>query len=83
MERWTFDSQSTDRPLNGRPDNLYQPVQSDGGRRGRNWEGHTRASSAYTRAALHPRAAAAMIAALALGLGAAAVRHRAASSSGN
>src|SRR5687767_7383430 len=84
MERWTFDSQATDRPLNGRPGNLYEPVQADGGERGRNWAGHTRASSVYTRAALHPRAAAAMIAVLALGLGAAAaaIRH-AAPSSGN
>ena len=84
MERWTFDSQATDRPLNGRPDNLYAPVRADGGARGRNWAGHTRTSSVYTRAALHPRAAAAMIAVLALGLGAAAaaIRH-AAPSSGN
>jgi NAD(P)-dependent dehydrogenase (short-subunit alcohol dehydrogenase family) len=83
MERWTFDSQATAKPLNGRPDNLYQPVQADGGERGRNWTGHTRASSVYTRAALHPRATAAMIAVLALGLGAAAVRHLAAPTSGH
>jgi NAD(P)-dependent dehydrogenase (short-subunit alcohol dehydrogenase family) len=83
MERWTFDSQVTNKPLRGRPDNLYQPVLRDGGERGRNWLGHTRKSSVYTRAALHPRAAVAMIAALALGLGAAAARHRGASSSGN
>jgi hypothetical protein len=83
MERWTFDSQVTDRPVNGRPDNLYAPVPDDGGERGRNWRGHTRRSSAYSRAALHPRATAAVIAALALGFGAAAVRHRVASPSGN
>ena len=75
MERWTFDSQGTDRPVNSRPDNLYEPVRADGGERGRNWRGHTRTSSVYTRAALHPRATAAVIAALALGFGAAAVRH--------
>ena len=71
MERWTFDSQHTDRPVNGRPDNLYEPMTADGGERGRNWEGHTRTSSVYTRAALHPGATA-VIAALALGLGVAA-----------
>ena len=81
MERWTFDSQVTDKPVNGRPDNLYEPVPADGGERGRNWEGHTRKSSVYTRAALHPRATAAVLAALALGFGAAAVRHRIASPS--
>lgn len=77
MERWTFDSQQTDRPINGRPDNLYQPVAADGGERGRNWQGHTRASSVYTRAALRPRTTAAMIAGLALGVGATAVARRA------
>jgi NAD(P)-dependent dehydrogenase (short-subunit alcohol dehydrogenase family) len=70
MERWTFDSQGTDKPVNGRADNLYDPVPADGGERGRNWEGHTRESSVYTRAALHPRASAAVIAAIALGVGA-------------
>ncbi len=54
MERWTFDSQSTGRPTNGRADNLHHPVTDDGGERGRNWAGHTRRSSAYTKAALHP-----------------------------
>jgi NAD(P)-dependent dehydrogenase (short-subunit alcohol dehydrogenase family) len=76
MERWTFDSQLTDKPVNGRSDNLYEPVPADGGERGRNWEGHTRESSVYTRAALHSRATAAVIAAVALGLGAAAVSRR-------
>jgi short-subunit dehydrogenase len=60
MERWTFDSQLTDKPVNGRPDNLYGPLTDDGGERGRNWSGHTRGSSVYTRAALHPQAAAAI-----------------------
>ena len=62
MERWTFDSQRTRRPANGRPDNLYEPVAHDGGERGRNWSGHTRESSLYTKAVLHPGAAAATIA---------------------
>jgi NAD(P)-dependent dehydrogenase (short-subunit alcohol dehydrogenase family) len=77
MERWTFDSQQTDKRVNGRPDNLYQPVPADGGERGQNWEGHTRASSVYTRAALHPRKTAAVIAGLALGVGATAAARRA------
>jgi len=76
MERWTFDSQRTDKPAEGRPDNLYEPVQTDGGERGRNWEGHTRRSSVYTRSALHPRTTAAAIVAVALGLGAAAAARR-------
>ena len=62
MERWTFESQRTDTPANGRPDNLYEPVAADGGERGRNWSGHTRRSSLYTKAALHPRVAAATLA---------------------
>jgi short-subunit dehydrogenase len=70
MERWTFDSQRTDRPAVGRPDNLYAPLPADGGERGRNWNGHTRQSSMYTRAALHPRATAALIAAFVVGFGA-------------
>jgi short-subunit dehydrogenase len=64
MERWTFDSQMTDRPAGpGRADNLYAPLERDGGERGANWTGHTRASSMYTRAMLHPLATAGIIAA--------------------
>jgi NAD(P)-dependent dehydrogenase (short-subunit alcohol dehydrogenase family) len=77
MERWTFDSQGTDKPVDGRADNLYDPVPTDGGERGRNWEGHTRESSVYTRAALHPRASAAVIAAVALGIAAVVAGRRA------
>ena len=62
MERWTFDAQKTDKPAGAdRPDNLYGPVAHDGGERGRNWTGHTRASSVYTKALLHPAAAAAVM----------------------
>ena len=68
MERWTFDSQLTDTPVNGRPDNLYEPVPDDGGERGRNWTGHTRRSSVYTRAVLHPGAAAAISSGVAVSL---------------
>jgi short-subunit dehydrogenase len=59
MERWTFDAQRTSTPTDGRADNLYGPVPDDGGERGRNWSGHTRSSSVYTKAALHPRLTAA------------------------
>jgi len=61
MERTLFRSQQTDRPTNGRLDNLYAPVAHDGGRRGRNWTGRTRESSVYTAATLHPRRALAAI----------------------
>jgi NAD(P)-dependent dehydrogenase (short-subunit alcohol dehydrogenase family) len=80
MERWTFDSQLTNKPVSGRPDNLYEPVRDDGGERGRHWTGHTRSSSLYTRAVLHPGATAAAIAAVALGLAAAAATKRLAAS---
>jgi short-subunit dehydrogenase len=76
MERWTFDSQRTDTPVNGRVDNLYDPLPDDGGERGRNWNGHTRESSLYTRAALHPRVTAATAALLAAGLAAGLARRR-------
>jgi short-subunit dehydrogenase len=78
MERRTFDAQMTQTPARGRPDNLHQPVAHDGGERGRNWRGHTRRSSLYTSAMLHPARAAAVVAAVAVGLAAAARRaHRA------
>jgi len=68
MERWTFDSQRTNMPADGRPDNLYEPVADDGGERGRNWTGHTRGSSVYTQAFLHPYTALAICGALTVGL---------------
>ena len=77
MERWTFDSQSTATPVDGRADNLYEPMADDGGERGRNWSGHTRNSSLYTKAFLHPRVAAA---AVLIGLAAGAAVARAATS---
>ena len=69
MERWTFDAQQTDKPVDGRPDNLYEPVADDGGERGRNWTGRTRETSVYTDAFLHPYAALALVAGLTLCLG--------------
>jgi short-subunit dehydrogenase len=72
MERSTFESQLTDTPAGRRPDNLYEPVADDGGERGHNWSGHTRRSSLYTRAWLHPLAAAAISSGIAMCLAAAA-----------
>ena len=66
---------STDKQAGGCPDNLYAPVAADGGERGRNWNGHTRESSVYTRAALHPGAALLAVAGLAIGFGALARRY--------
>lgn len=73
MERNTFDSQLTDIPVaDSRRDNLYQPVEDDGGERGRNWHGRVMKRSMYTTATMHPRAtvliAAAAGAAIAAGL---------------
>jgi hypothetical protein len=66
MERTLFRQQRTDEPAGGRPDNLFTPVERDGGERGRNYKGRTKETSLYTKAALHPGAAALS----ALGLGA-------------
>jgi hypothetical protein len=52
----------------GRPDNLDAPLPQ--------MAGHTRESSVYTRAALHPRAAVLATAGLAIGVGAFAARKR-------
>ena len=58
MERSTFDSQKTDAVVaDGRRDNLYRPVEHDGGERGR-FHGRVHKWSAYTAAVLHPRRAA-------------------------
>jgi len=67
MERTTFESQLTKLPVApDRKDNLYEPVEYDGGERGRTWTGRTRGTSLYTKAALHPGVTAA---AAAVGLG--------------
>ena len=56
MERTMFEAQQTDIPVaEGRPDNLFEPVEHDGGQRGRNWRGRTKGTSVYTAAALRPR----------------------------
>jgi short-subunit dehydrogenase len=59
MERTTFDSQKTAiavRP--DRRDNLYEPLEHDGGAYGRNWQGRVARRSVYTSATLHPGRAA-------------------------
>jgi NAD(P)-dependent dehydrogenase (short-subunit alcohol dehydrogenase family) len=67
MERTTFDSQLTDIPVTAdRKDNLYHPVDYDGGERGWTWKGRTKRTSLYTMAALHPRET--RVAATAIGL---------------
>ena len=50
MERTTFGSQQTDKPVGERPHNLYRPVEDDGGERGRNWSGPVKTTSLYTTA---------------------------------
>jgi NAD(P)-dependent dehydrogenase (short-subunit alcohol dehydrogenase family) len=62
MERTMFEAQRTDIPVSdGRPDNLFEPVEHDGGERGRTWRGRTKGTSAYTAAALRPRLAVAAL----------------------
>jgi NAD(P)-dependent dehydrogenase (short-subunit alcohol dehydrogenase family) len=79
MERWTFDGQKTDMAAaSDRPNNLYAPVADDGGERGRNWKGHTRNSSVYTSAFLHPMMTAGVIALIAAVATTTAWRQRAA-----
>jgi NAD(P)-dependent dehydrogenase (short-subunit alcohol dehydrogenase family) len=66
MERSTSESQMTDVPVApGRRDNLYEPVEDDGGERGR-YAGRVSDHSLYTHAAMHPRQT--LLAATALGL---------------
>ena len=55
MERKTTESQMTDVPVAPeRRDNLYEPLEDDGGERGR-YAGHVSEHSLYTYAALHRR----------------------------
>jgi NAD(P)-dependent dehydrogenase (short-subunit alcohol dehydrogenase family) len=72
MERKTFKSQKTNIPVprRGRPDNLYRPVQDDGGERGARTKGRVRRRSIYTAAAMHPRRAALVAAAAGMALAA-------------
>jgi NAD(P)-dependent dehydrogenase (short-subunit alcohol dehydrogenase family) len=66
MERTTSESQKTDVLVApGRRDNLYEPLEDDGGERGR-YAGRVSEHSLYTHAALHPRQA--LVAASVLGV---------------
>jgi NAD(P)-dependent dehydrogenase (short-subunit alcohol dehydrogenase family) len=66
MERTTTESQMTDVPVApGRRDNLYEPVEDDGGERGQ-YTGRVIDHSLYTHTALHRRQT--VLAASALGL---------------
>jgi NAD(P)-dependent dehydrogenase (short-subunit alcohol dehydrogenase family) len=66
MERTTTESQMTDVPVApGRRDNLYEPVEDDGGERGQ-YAGRVSNHSLYTHAALHRRGT--LLAASAIGL---------------
>jgi short-subunit dehydrogenase len=67
MEATTFDSQKTNELVTAdRRDNLYEPLEFDGGERGRNWKGRVMKRSAYTVAALNPGKAAVLVAAVGL-----------------
>jgi NAD(P)-dependent dehydrogenase (short-subunit alcohol dehydrogenase family) len=77
MERTTFDAQKTRRVTSAhRADNLHQPVEHDGGERGRNWRGKVHETSLYTAAALRPRIAAGVAATLVATLAVVALRSR-------
>lgn len=66
LENVGFESQKTDIPTSG-GNNLFNHLPHDGGERGSNWQGRVKRTSLYTRAALHPRAAA--LTALGIGAG--------------
>jgi NAD(P)-dependent dehydrogenase (short-subunit alcohol dehydrogenase family) len=66
LEKTGFERQKSDLPAAGR-DNLFAPVEHDGGERGRTWQGRVKETSVYTRAALHPGTA--TLAALGIGVG--------------
>ena len=69
MERWTFDSQRTDKPVNNRPDNLYEPVRRTAVSEGQTGKVIRAKAACIHAAALHPRATVAIVAAVAVGLG--------------
>jgi NAD(P)-dependent dehydrogenase (short-subunit alcohol dehydrogenase family) len=53
MEERLFEDQQASEPMTDRPDNLWSPVDHDGGERGR-YQGRVLRRSLYTTAALHP-----------------------------
>jgi hypothetical protein len=70
MESHLFESQQSAEPMTDRDDNLWSPVEHDGGERGR-YHGRVGRRSLYTSAALHPAQAAFVVgfmAAAALGI---------------
>ncbi len=68
MGRSTFAAQRSERPVTPqRRDNLFEPVEQDGGERGR-WNGRTRRRSLYTWVALNPIRALVGLSALGVGL---------------
>jgi NAD(P)-dependent dehydrogenase (short-subunit alcohol dehydrogenase family) len=74
MERTTFTSQQSSRPVQpGRSDNLYTPVEDDGGPRGR-YEGRVMETSLYTDVTLHRPMVALRIVGVGLALAGMAVR---------
>lgn len=74
MENNLFEAQQTGIPVSpDRRDNLFAPVEHDGGERGRTWRGRTKGTSVYTEAALRPGLAAGV----ALGIVALVVGYRA------
>jgi NAD(P)-dependent dehydrogenase (short-subunit alcohol dehydrogenase family) len=59
MEKNLFEAQQTDIPVSPeRDDNLFAPVEHDGGERGRTWQGRTKSTSVYTAMAQRPSLAA-------------------------
>lgn len=69
MERRTFKDQRTDIPITSeRQDNLYGPVEHDGGERAARKDGRVRTRSVYTSAALNPGRTAMTMAAAGLAL---------------
>jgi NAD(P)-dependent dehydrogenase (short-subunit alcohol dehydrogenase family) len=77
LEKTGFEKQKSDIPASHH-DNLFAPLEHDGGERGRIWRGRVKETSAYTRAVLRPGTAA--LAALGVGagllMGARALRNR-------
>lgn len=57
LERSGFRAQKTDKPLEGRSDNLHRHLDHDGGERGTNWQGDVKERSPSTRGrtTLRPR----------------------------
>jgi short-subunit dehydrogenase len=67
LERNGIEGQQSGKPLApDRRDNLYQPVEHDGGERSHTWEGRVMRRSAFTAGRLHPERAAAVTVGLGL-----------------